>query len=106
MFTATSLFGLIGCILRNRKLATAYSRGAWAILGLSFLSGLKLLFGLWRQDTNDALKECIKAVDNRTNASARLTSQICETTVKAVTSGVRVGLTVGLIIFWLIQACK
>lgn len=96
----------IGCLARRRVLVQIYSGVSWAILGLSIVIGAVFLWNLYHADPTTAIEQCLKLADVDVNDDADNDAEaICRKGTKFLQGAERIGITIGLVVMWLVQIC-
>jgi len=95
MFTIlalVSVFGFIGAIIKNRRMISSFAVALAIHLGFSIASGIFALYSLFKQDSSNAIAQCL-------SASTDATADGCKTGV-SVMKGLMVAIYV---VTWMIQ---
>jgi hypothetical protein len=95
MFTIlalVSVFGFIGAIIKNRRMISSFAVALAIHLGFSVASGIFTLYSLFKQNSSDAIAQCL-------SASTDATADGCKSGL-AILKGIMVAVYV---VTWFIQ---
>lgn len=66
-----SVFGFIGAIIKNRRMISSFAVALAIHLGFSVASGIFTLYSLFRQNSSDAITQCLSASTDATTDGCR-----------------------------------
>jgi len=99
VLTLVSLFGLIGASIKNIGMVSSFATFLAIHLCFSIGIGIYSLVVLFKQNTDDAIRECINGTVDQTTSLATATVQTCKDALNIVK-----GVTVAVyVITWLVQ---